>query len=246
MRAVRRLLLEVRQAIHTGLVQRRRPELRSLIALSLIMSGLWFFAELADVVMEGGSRAFDRFLLLSLRSPGNPQDPIGAPWFEETVRDFTSFGSEGVVIFILLTAVGFLLLQRKRRSIMLLLASVLGGWTLSFLLKIAYDRPRPELVAPIADTMSPSFPSGHALLSATAYLTIGALLSRVQSGRALKIYLMLLAILLTLIVGLTRVYLGLHWPTDVLAGWTVGGVWALTCWLVADLLQRRGKMDRNG
>lgn len=243
MPSVRRLLDELRHSIAGW---RRRPELRTLVALSLIMSGLWAFAKLAEVVMAGESHAFDRLILLSLRSPGNPDDPIGPRWVEETVRDFTALGGDGVVVFILLAAAGFLLLQRKGRSIMLLFASFLGAWTLSFLLKAAFDRPRPELVAPIAHTMSPSFPSGHALLAATAYLTIGALLARVQKGRALKIYLMSLAVVLTLIVGLTRVYLGVHWPTDVLAGWTVGGVWALTCWLVADWLQRRGKLDRSG
>lgn len=242
---VRCFIHAVRQLVYRVLVQRRRPELRTLIALSLIMWGLWAFAELADMAMEEEDHAFDRIVLLSLRAPANPREPIGPAWLEETVRDFTALGSEGVVIFILLAAVGFLYLERKRRSIILLMAAVLGGWTLSSLLKLGFDRPRPEFLSPMVAGMSPSFPSGHAVLSATAYLTIGALLARVHHGRALKIYLMFLAILLTLIVGLTRIYLGVHWPTDVLAGWAMGGVWALTCWLVADWLQRRGKMDRS-
>lgn len=242
---VDRLLQLFRQAREMKLVHRWRPELRSLTALSLIVSGVWAFAEVAEEVMEGESHAFDRAILLSLRSAGSHDDPLGPAWLESIGRDFTAFGSVGVLIFILLAAAGFLALQRKYRSILLLVSAVLGGWLLSFLLKIGFDRPRPDLVAHMVSTMTPSFPSGHALLSATTYLTIGVLLARVQPGRALKIYLMFLAILMTLVVGVTRVYLGVHWPTDVLAGWTVGGVWALTCLLVADWLQRRGKMDRN-
>lgn len=245
MRTVHQFLLQAYHSIRNRLVVRRRPELRTLVALSLIMSGLWGFAELAEVVMEGESHTFDRFVLLSLRAHGNTGDPIGPQWVEEMVRDFTAFGSHSVVIFILLAAAGFLFLQRKQRSMVLLMSAVLGGLILTDLLKIGFDRPRPEFLSPVAATMSPAFPSGHALLSATAYLTIGALVARVQEGRAVKIYLMFLAVLLTLIVGLTRVYLGVHWPTDVLAGWTIGGVWALTCWLVADWLQRCGKTDRN-
>lgn len=244
MKLIARLNLLFRQT-KLKQVQRWRPELVSLLMVALIMSGLWAFAELADEVMEGEAHPFDRAILLAFRSPGDHNDPIGPRWVEEMVRDFTAFGSVGVLSFFFLAAVGFLFLQLKYRTILLMAAAVLGGGTLSFFLKHGFDRPRPDLVAPMAYTVFSSFPSGHALLAASTYLTLGVLLARVQPNRALKAYLMFLAILLTLIVGLSRIYLGVHWPTDVLAGWTVGAVWALMCWLFAYRLQRRGKMDRE-
>lgn len=242
---VDRLILLLRQVVEVKQVQRRRPDLLSLVVISLIMSGLWAFAELADEVMEGGVHSFDRTILLALRSPGDHNDPIGPRWVEEMVRDFTAFGGVGVLTFILLAAVGFLYLQGKYRTILLLMAAILGGGTLSFFLKLGFDRPRPDLVSPMAYTISQSFPSGHALIAATTYLTLGALLAQVQQNRALKAYLMFLAILLTLIIGLSRVYLGVHWPTDVLAGWTMGGIWALMCWLIAYWMQHLGSMDKE-
>lgn len=222
-----------------------RPELLLLVVISLIGAGLWAFAELADEVMEGDAHLFDRIVLLALRSPGDLNDPVGPAWFEEVVRDFTAFGGVGVLTFILLAASGFLWLQGKHRTILLMMTVIPGGGILSFFLKLGFNRPRPELVPPEAYASFSSFPSGHSLLAAATYLTIGVLLARIQPNRAVKIYLMFVAILLTLIVGLSRIYLGVHWPTDVLAGWAMGGVWALMCWLVARWLERRGSMDRE-
>jgi undecaprenyl-diphosphatase len=158
-------------------------------------------------------------------------------------RDFTAFGGEGILTFVVLSAAGFLALKRNYRTVLLLFAATIGGGTLSDFLKLHYGRPRPEIVSRLVYTTSQSFPSGHALLAAATYLTLGALLARVQPTRALKGYLMFLAIVLTFVVGSSRVYLGVHWPTDVLAGWTIGAIWALFCSLVAYWLQRLGHMD---
>jgi undecaprenyl-diphosphatase len=117
---------------------------------------------------------------------------------------------------------------------------------LSTLLKMGFDRPRPDLVPHGALVYTASFPSGHATLSAVVYLTLGALLARVQPRLVLKLYLLGLAILLTVMVGVSRVYLGVHWPTDVLAGWAVGAAWALLCWATALWLQRRGRVEGPG
>ncbi|WP_026842618.1 phosphatase PAP2 family protein [Citrifermentans bremense] len=237
---VRRFLLQLR-----GLLEpRRRPEFWSLLAVFVVVSGLWAFAELADEI-RGEPGHFDRAILLAMRTPGAPHAPIGPRWVEEVARDFTSFGGDGVLTFILLGAAGFLFLKRKYWTILLLFAATIGGGTLSTFLKLHYHRPRPDLVSPLAYTTSQSFPSGHALLAAATYLTLGALLARVQPNHALRVYLMFLAILLTFMVGVSRIYLGVHWPTDVLAGWTIGSVWALICSLVAYWLQRLGRMDRE-
>jgi undecaprenyl-diphosphatase len=210
-----------------------------LIVIFAIASGFWAFAEIADEI-RGEPRSFDRTILLALRAPGAPGDPIGPRWVEEMARDFTAFGGEGVLAFVLFSAAGFLVLKRNYRTIVLLLAATIGAGTLSAVLKLHYDRPRPDLVSPLVYTTSHSFPSGHALLAAATYLTLGAMLARVQPNHALRGYLMFLAIMLAIIVGVSRVYLGVHWPTDVLAGWTIGAVWALICSLIAYWLQRLG------
>ena len=88
-----------------------------------------------------------------------------------------------------------------------------------------------------------SFPSGHAALSAVCYLTLGVLLAQTQASRTLRIYFIATAMVLTLLVGVTRIYLGVHYPTDVLAGWCFGIAWALICWTVMSYFQRRGEIE---
>ena len=124
------------------------------------------------------------------------------------------------------------------------IAAVVGGTLLSTALKMGFERPRPDLVPHGTRIYTASFPSGHAMLSAVTYLTLGALLARVQKRRRVKALLLGLAILITLLVGMSRVYLGVHWPSDVLAGWCVGAAWAALCWFVALQLQRRGEVER--
>jgi undecaprenyl-diphosphatase len=136
-----------------------------------------------------------------------------------------------------------LLVDEKRAAAVLVFASVGGGALLSILLKLMIDRARPDLVPHLADAYTASFPSGHAMLSAVVYLTLGALLSRVEGAARVKIYVLTVAVFLTFVIGISRVYLGVHWPTDVLAGWCAGAAWATLCWRVALALQRRGEVE---
>ncbi len=220
-----------------------RHELGLLIALALGAAGIWGFVELAAEVIEGDTARLDRALLLALRSPADLTDPLGPPWVEELFRDFTALGGVGFLTLLTLAVVGFLLLDRRVRAAMLVLTSVGGGTALSMLLKQFFDRPRPDLVPHESFVYTASFPSGHSMMAAVTYLTLGALLARVQPRRPAKAYLLVLAALLTLLVGVSRVYLGVHWPTDVLAGWAAGATWALLCWLAARWLQRRGEVE---
>jgi undecaprenyl-diphosphatase len=218
-------------------------EFAVLAALALAAAALWGFVELAGEVLEGETHAFDERILLALRSATDRSDPLGPGWLEELMRDVTGLGGTGVLTFITLAAAGFLALNRKTHAALFVVAAVGGGMLLSTLLKIGFDRPRPDLVPHGALVYTASFPSGHAMLSAVVYLTLGALLARVQARHLLKLYLLGLAILLTVAVGASRVYLGVHWPTDVVAGWAVGAAWALLCWATALWLQRRGRVE---
>jgi undecaprenyl-diphosphatase len=221
----------------------------TLLALTLVASALWAFAELADEVGEGTTRAFDERLLTALRTPGNLADPIGPAWFEEMMRDFTAMGSTGVLAIVVLAAAAFLSITGKRHAALFVLASAIGGVLISQTMKWAYGRPRPELVPHGAEVYTASFPSGHSMMAAIVYLTLGALLARTQADRAVKTYILSVAVAVALLVGISRVYLGVHWPTDVVAGWALGGAWALICWIAMAWLQARGQVeggDRSG
>ena len=150
-----------------------------------------------------------------------------------------------MLVFVTLAAAGYLWLSGRRRSMLLLVASVGGGQMLSTLFKRGFDRPRPDLVPHEAIVYTASFPSGHAMMAAVTYLTLGAMLARVQPTRVLRVYVLALAAIVTVAVGISRVYLGVHWPTDVLAGWTAGAAWALACWTVARWLAQRGAVEEG-
>ena len=180
---------------------------------------------------------------MALRTPGNLADPIGPKWLEEMMRDFTALGSTGVLTVMVLAIAGFLAMTRKGHAALLVLVSVGGGVLISQTMKWAYARPRPDLVPHGAEVFTASFPSGHSMMSAVVYLTLGALLARTQPDRAVKAYILAMAVLLTVLVGVSRVYLGVHWPTDVLAGWALGGLWALICLAVMQWLQARGQVE---
>lgn len=226
-------------------LDRAKPylERRALVLVLLISACGWAFAQLADEALEGETRSFDRTILLALRDPADPADPLGPGWVEEFGRDVTGLGGIGVLAALTLAVAGFLRLQGRRGSMWLVLAAVAGGQAASTLFKLGFDRPRPDLVPHGAITYTSSFPSGHAMMAAVTYLTLAALLARVQPRRRLKAYILTLAVLVTLAVGVSRVYLGVHWPTDVLAGWTAGAGWALLCLGIAHWLQRRGVID---
>jgi undecaprenyl-diphosphatase len=215
----------------------------TLVTLLAAASALLAFAVIAEDVLEGETHGFDERLLRAFRNPNDLADPIGPPWFEIMMRDITSLGSTTVLTIVTLAAVFYLVMDGKRASAALVAIAVSGGAVLSFVLKSGFDRPRPDLVAHLVEVSTLSFPSGHAMGSAVTYLTLGALLARTQPRRRIKIYVLTVAVLLTLMVGISRVYLGVHWPTDVLAGWCAGSAWALICWTVALWLQRRGGIE---
>jgi undecaprenyl-diphosphatase len=222
---------------------RGRGELGTLAAVLAIALMCLTFARLADEMVAGETHAFDSAVMLAMRSGADPSDPIGPDWFEQGVKDVTSLGSSTVLVLVSLAVIGFMAIYGTHSGTTLITASVGGGLLLVTVLKHFFARDRPDLVPHAVQVFSASFPSGHATLSAVTYLTLGALLARAQERRGPKAYVLGTAILLTLMVGISRVYLGVHWPTDVLGGWCIGAAWAIGCWMAAVWLERRGKVD---
>jgi undecaprenyl-diphosphatase len=219
-------------------------EAGTLVSILVVAGGVLLFAKLMGMV-QGEPRAFDRAILLTFRNSTDLSDPIGPQWLEIIFRDITSLGGATVLTLMTIAVTGFLLIDAKRGAAILVLGSVIGGVVLSTILKLGIDRPRPDLVVHLVEVHTASFPSGHAMLSAVVYLTLGGLLSRVERPRRIKIYVLSVAVILTLLIGVSRVYLGVHWPTDVLAGWCAGATWAMLCWRTALALQRRGEIEGN-
>ena len=211
-----------------------------LVAVIVIFGALWAFAEIADEVIEGETHDMDSAILLAMRQPSDAGKPIGPLWLQEVARDVTSLGGTTVLTLVTIACVGFLLLTRHRAAAIVTVAAVAGGTLLSSALKSGFDRPRPDLVPHAVEVYSASFPSGHAMLATVTYLTLGALLARAQTSRRIQAYVLSWAILISLMVGASRIYLGVHWPTDVLAGWCVGAAWALLWTSIEMWLHRRG------
>lgn len=210
-----------------------------LIAFLVLALSLWAFIGIAEEVVEGDSLAFDRGILEALRTRGDLSDPVGPVWFEEGVRDVTALGGTTVLTLITMAVVGFLVLERKPRTIGFLLFAILGGLLLSMALKAGFHRPRPDFLPHGQQVYTASFPSGHSMNAAIVYLTLASILAQAHRARRVKAYLITTAILITALVGASRIYLGVHWPTDVLAGWTAGAAWAVFCWLLIHRMQQR-------
>lgn len=217
-----------------------------LAALLVIVGGTLAFIVLADEVREGGTPPFDKRAIRALRSPKDSARLLGPPWVEEVARDLTALGGVTVLSLVTFAVAGYLLMTRKRHAMWLVLGAAASGLAVNSLLKSLIHRDRPDLVPHLSYVYSSSFPSGHSMLSAVVYLTLGSLLSQFTPGRGAKMYFLAVAILLTFLVGVSRVYMGVHYPTDVLAGWTAGLVWSLVCWLVARSLQRRRLVESDG
>ena len=223
-----------------------RDEIGLALVLVVIAGGILAFLRLADTVVEGESEAFDRAVLLLFRNPADLAQAPGPAWLAGVMRDITALGGLAVLTLIVAVTTIYLVLVGKRAAASFVLAAVVGGTVLSHGLKMLFDRPRPDLIPNAPLELTASFPSGHAMISAVTYLTLGVLLTRLDAPRRVHAYFLVVAVVMTVLIGISRVYLGVHWPTDVLSGWCLGASWALFCWLVALWLQRRGKIERAG
>lgn len=222
---------------------RHRIDSRILMVFLIVAAGAFIFLRLGSEVQEGDAFALDRLILRALRGSDDSAVPIGPAWLQAAMVDITALG--GVTVLTLLTTLtaGYLIASKKAATAVFLVLSIGSGAILGTVLKSGYARPRPDLVAHLVDVHSLSFPSGHAMNSAITYLTLGALLARTEINRRIRIFFMAVAILLTLTIGFSRVYLGVHWPSDVVAGWCVGASWAALCSLIARTLQHDHRID---
>ncbi len=214
-----------------------------LFSLGLASVCLWVFVELAEDVSSGEHQGFDERIMKSLRQPDHPELVRGPPWMATAARDMTAMG--GAVVTVLVTGLTcvYLALNRRFRLVGFIIVAIGGGFLLNLALKHSFNRPRPDVVPLLAPReTSSSFPSGHSMSSAVVYITMGALLARSSSRRVDKIYLLGAGLLVSAIIALSRVVLGVHYPTDVLAGWSAGTAWALICSLVAYRMQLSGAL----
>ncbi len=228
------------------LVALARTEFLALAAVLAVCLGVMTFIEIADDMTEADGQAFDTMVLEALRPHADKSVPAGPWWMEEAAADITSLGGLSVLGLFALIATGFLLIQRKQLSAALLVGGLLSGVALSEGLKSLFERARPPAAFQVVETINASFPSGHTLMATIFYLSIGTMLARTVSQRRQKVYVMAVAALLALLVGLTRIYLGAHWATDVLAGWSLGIAWAMLLWLIAWAVERYQSRHATG
>jgi undecaprenyl-diphosphatase len=217
-------------------------ELLMLVALLIVVLGTWGFIQLAGKVMAGSTESFDQWAVHSFRAAVIRHVPIDPGILDQAFIDITALGGPTVLVMMTVAIVGFLLWDRRYNAMLLVLMATGGGVILAYLLKEAVGRARPEGLH-LNVVATSSFPSGHSMLSAIVYPTLGTLLARVVPRKRLKIYFMLVALTLSGLIGVSRVYLGVHYPTDVLAGWAAGLAWAALSWTVTKYLQRRGTVE---
>jgi undecaprenyl-diphosphatase len=222
-----------------------RNELKLLLGAVACLLLLFTASKLISEVLAGETQRFDKQILVALRDPANPSQPIGPAWLMGAALDITALGSAAVLGLTVAAVGGFLLLQGMWRTAIFVTLASFGGWFINGALKQLFQRPRPDVVPHLREVMTMSFPSGHAMTSAVVYLTLGALTMRIAERRLTKFYCMAVATAATVLVGASRVYLGVHYPTDVIAGWLIGFSWALLCWIVERSLERRAGLKRE-
>jgi undecaprenyl-diphosphatase len=212
----------------------RALELRVLLPVL----GLSFFAlvfmKVASEMWEGDATMVDQWVLQLLRTPqGLPVGPAGLP---EWARDLTALGSPAVLGLVTLAAWSMLMAAGRHAMAWISLGSTLSGLAAAMLLKAVFLRSRPDEAFRATVVSGYSFPSGHAMMSAVVYLTLAVLLARTTQRPALRLSAVVMATLVAGLVGITRIYLGAHWASDVVAGWTAGAAWAMASWLLAEAL----------
>ena len=208
-----------------------------------LATGTVLFVALSLLVTAGATDRIDRDLLLSMRHATNPDLALGPEWLREAAAEWTALGGYPIMVLLcLVVLIGFALAQRRRIALFAF-GALAGGAVASSALKALFERPRPDLVEHLDKIFTSSFPSAHAMMSTVVYLTLAALLTTVLQRRRVALFAFAVAGFCAVLIGISRVYLGVHWPSDVLAGWCIGLAWACGCWLVADRLRQSNAIE---
>ncbi|MEO6593278.1 MAG: phosphatase PAP2 family protein [Planctomycetota bacterium] len=216
-----------------------------LAAITTVL-GAGAFGTLAVLVPGPLTDDFDVGVLRLLRGLDDPSLPVGGRVVADTFRDITALGGPVVLMMVVGLVAGYLAVDRRLRDAGAVLAASIGALALDVLLKLAFGRDRPSVVPHLVVAHSGSFPSGHSMLAAVVYPTLGAMLARFAKRRATQVLPIVAAVVITVLVGVSRLVLGVHYPTDVLAGWAAGAAWAGCVWLVVDRLARQGAVEGRG
>lgn len=210
-----------------------------LAAGGAVATAVLLIALVGELIGRGSQFAFDRAILLAARGGTMHGTPVGPAWLVQAMVDVTALGGPIVLVIVVALTCGFLTIQRRWVTFWLVLGGTTTGSIAVALAKGLVARPRPDLTDHLVTISSASFPSGHAANSAIIYLTIATILMQIVEGRAARSYILITAALLVLAIGGSRVYLGVHWPSDVLAGWIFGTLWAIAWWALGAWLRLR-------
>jgi undecaprenyl-diphosphatase len=213
-------------------------ELALLCGIAAVFISLWAFMEIVEESREREHAPLEARILQSFRQAGDPAKLIGPSWLGEVAREVSALGGAAVTVLLTVFAAGHLLVKGDKLIAGFVIFAVVGGAGLNSALKHTFNRPRPGVVPYLGEMSGPSFPSGHSMISVIVYLTLGALIARSVEGWSNKVCVIAIGGLLSGLIGLSRVMLGVHYPTDVAAGWAAGACWALLCWIVTDLTSR--------
>lgn len=225
-------MTELVQGMKAGRLSRLPAVMLAVAAFSVIA-----FLYIAHEVGEASFEQLDASLLLALRNPLDLNDPVGPPWFAETVLEVTALGGYPLILIIMIAVIGFLCVARLFGPALFVFLAIFTGWLVSQGLKSFYARPRPDIVPQLDLVHTASFPSGHAMMSTLFYLTLATVIARLTDNAGARAYVFCVAILLSMLIGLSRIFLGVHWPSDVLAGWALGIAWAALSWLAVSMLR---------
>lgn len=216
--------------------RKRRYELVFAAMATAFLGLMYIFVVLGNEITEGDTQKFDERILLALRRPDDLHTPIGPAWLKGMMLDITALGGPICLGIFSAALIGLLFIEGQRRVAWLAVLAICGGTSLSFALKELFGRARPTIVPHLREVTSTSFPSGHAMSAAIVYLTIGVMLAKAMRGRWAKAYCMFWGATLALLVGTSRAFLGVHYPSDVVGGWIAGLTWASGCWIVSQFI----------
>lgn len=210
-----------------------------ILTVFFVAFALYLFIEFSSEMAEGELTAIDNFILASLRDPHDQSKILGPTWLLWFMQEISHLGGVYAMSTVTVISSLFFAFRKRFRTLMFFLISISSGTLAMLLLKHFFNRPRPSVVPHLAEFTLGSYPSGHSMVSAIVYLTLGVLLARATKSLKMRFVYLGTAGLLTFLIGISRCFLGVHYPSDVLAGWCAGVLWAALSYLLARFVLRK-------